>query len=81
MSNTVARRVGIILVVGPVGIWVLSALGVGVDVPSEHFATLIWAGVSLILGFDIRSALVASGSGLPTDSPANDGQEDTTDES
>lgn len=59
MSHELAQRVGVIMVIGPVGIWVLSAAGFGVSIPGEHFATIIWAGVALIMGYDLRNLLGA----------------------
>lgn len=63
-DNVVARRVGVLLVIGPVVVWVLAAFGVGPTIPGDHFSTIIWAGVSLILGFDIRNALASGGKSL-----------------
>lgn len=52
------------MVIGPMIVWVLAAAGFGVEIPGDHFATIIWAGVSLILGFDIRNAIASGGKKL-----------------
>lgn len=56
MELELAHIIGIVMVFVPLIIWSSNALGFGVIIPDSHFATLVWAGVSLILGYNLKTA-------------------------
>lgn len=70
-----ARLVGALMISGAVLVWIGSSLTVvNISVPANHFGTIIWAAVALLLGYDIRQALSAAGALTPPNNESNNNQ-------
>lgn len=72
MERELAQTIGVMIIIIPLLIWSANALGFNVSLPEQHFATLIWAGVSLILGYNAKTAFESGGSMLKKSGGDND---------
>lgn len=57
MNGKSSQLVGVLLVIIPMLMWILSSFLGAISLPESHFATLIWAGVSLLLGYNVKDGV------------------------
>lgn len=72
-ADSLARRVGAASMAAILIVWTASALAIlDVSLPAQHTTTIIWAAVALLLGYDIRQALIGNVGALKPPQGEND---------